>query len=960
MQTAALCLSIALAGGLWPFGNHQEAANGREARATIGSLKAQALPVDPQAPAVDSAAQAMDQYRRFLALQTGPAAMRAEALRRLADLNLEAGVNAESSGEQAGQGAAYFSEAIDLYTELLKLHSQAPAEQAEILYQLSRALEGAGRGDESLQTLDALVAGAPAAGVPAVAAGHHRDEAEFRRGETYFVRQNYAAAVQAYAAVLALGEASAFYQQALYKHGWSLFKLGHNEESLQSFLALLDRQLPAGGREPAALLADMSRADRELLDDTLRVTSIAWSYLDGAASIPASLASSQADSLAGSAEPAWTYLLYQSLGDLYLDKERFRDAAETYEAFVARNPVNAQSPRLQEAAIDAYVRGKFPSLALDAKRQFVQTYGLDAAYWAARRPADEPAVVASLKTHLSDLAAYDHAEAQKSRLPADYERAADWYRRFLAYFPADPESGERSFLLGDLLFESRNFAGARDAYLHSAYDYGPHEHAAEAGYAALLAAREQEKQLSGDALAAWHSEYLDHALRFAATYPAHPEAAVVLTTVAEELYASGQFERALQVAGLVVTLQPPATADQERVAWTVLGHAQFDLGRFADAERSYVRLQGFALPPEQHKAVTERIAASIYRQAESAKATGDTDAAVADFLRIADAAPEATIRPTALFDAATLLLSAKRWPDAVGLLQRFRREFPEHQFNTDVTMKLAVALKEDGRAAEAAGEYERIANAGSSAAADAGEVQRAALWQAAELYGAAGQSGNEARIYEQIVTRFPAPQAEALEARNKLAELAAAQADWPTRQRWLEAIVAADASAGANRTDRSRFLAAMAAIELARPARDAFMAVHLGAPLAASLKLKKSRMEQALSAYGAAAAYGVAQVTTAATFETADLYYQLSLDLLASERPAGLSAEELDEYSLLLEEQAYPFEEKAIDLYRVNAGRVVDGVYDEWVRASFARLHVMAPARYARTERSADVATWLD
>ena len=948
MPAAALCVGIALAGGLWPFagvgGKEQKAAS-----ATIRTLKSRELRVDAEPPAVDSAARAIDQYRRFLALNTGSADMRAEALRRLADLNLDAGVNAESAGDSAGAGAVYFSEAVSLYTELLALRRQAGAgatgDNAEILYQLSRAQEGAGKADEALATLDTLVAGYPGA--------KHLDEAEFRRGETYFVRQNYSAAEQAYAAVLATGDSSAFYEQALYKHGWARFKQGRNEEGLRSFLLLLDRKLAPGGAQPATIVDGMSRAERELLDDTLRVTSITYSYLDGAASIP--------DSLASGPEPAWTYLLYSSLGDLYLEKERFRDAAETYEAFVTHDPVNDEAPRLQQAAIAAYTKGKFPSLVLDAKRKYVETYGLDAPFWATRQQADHASVVVDLKTHLTDLAAHDHSEAQKSRLPADYERAAGWYRRFLAYFPADPESAERSFLLGELLFESRNFAEARDAYLRSAYEYGNHQHAAEAGYAALLASREHEKQLAADALAAdaraaWHAQHVEYALQFAATFPAHPQAGAVLTNVAEELFAAGQLERAVQVAGLVVTLQPPATPDLERVAWTVLAHSQFDLGRFADAENSYQRLRGYDLPPDQRKEVEGRVAASIYRQAEAAQANGDIDAAVANFLRIADATPSAEIRPTALFDAATLLLTNHRWGQAAGLLQRFRREFPEHPFNADVTAKLAAALKEDGRPAEAAAEYERIA-AGNSATAGGSDVQRAALWQAAELYAAAGQPGNEARLYEAIVTRYPNPAAEALEARHKLATLAASGADWNTRKRWLESIVAADAAA---RTDRSRFLAAQAAIELARPKRDAFMATALTAPLKQSLQLKKSFMEQALQAYGAAADYGVAQVTTAATFETAELYYQLSRDLLASERPADLTAEEQEEYGLLLEEQAFPFEEKAIDLFRANAERVTDGVYDEWVRASFARLSVMSPARYARIERSEDVAAWLD
>jgi TolA-binding protein len=943
-HAAALCLGVSLAVVSWPCAAADAAGkNADTSRQTIGTLKPREISIDAEAPAVDSAAQAMDQYRRFLALQTGSASMRAEALRRLADLNLDAGVNAESDGEQAGTGAAYFAEAVTLYTELLELRratgQAATGDDAEVMYQLSRALEGAGKADDSLRTLDSLVARYPSA--------RHQDEAEFRRGETYFVRQDYPAAEQAYAAVLAHGESSVFYEQSLYKHGWALFKQSRNEEGLASFLQLLERRLGPGGAQPAALLAGMSRPERELLDDTLRVTSITYSYLDGAASIP--------DSLAGRAEPAWTYLLYSALGDLYLDKERFGDAAETYEAFVARDPVNDAAPGLQQAAIDAYTRGKFPSLVLDAKRKYVETYGLDAPYWAARQPAAQPAVVVSLKTHLSDLAAHDHSEAQKSGEPADYERAAGWYRRFLAYFPTDPESAERNFLLGELLFESRNFAEARAAYLRAAYDYGAHEHAAEAGYAALLASREHEKQLTGEALTAWHDEYVDYALQFADSFPTHAEAGAVLTSVAEELFASGQLERAVSVAGLVATLQPPATPELERVAWTVLAHARFDLGRFADAESSYVRLLGYELTAAQRREFTDRVAASIYRQAEAAQAGGDIDAAVANFLRIAEAAPDADIRPTALFDAATLLLTSERWNESAGLLRRFRREFPAHAFNGDVTAKLAVALKEDGRAAEAAGEYERIA-----ATDGTPDVQRAALWQAAELYGAAAQPGNAARIYALIVERFPAPPAEALEARHQLSELAAASGDWHTRRRWLAAIVAADAGGGAKRTDRSRFLAANAALELARPVRDSFYAVALTAPLAQSLKLKKTRMEQALQAYGTAAGYGVAQVTTAATFETAELYYQLGLDLLKSERPPELDAEEQEEYALLLEEQAFPFEEKAIELYRANSERVADGVYDEWVRLSFARLAVMAPARYARTERSEDVADWLD
>ena len=193
-----------------------------------------------------------------------------------------------------------------------------------------------------------------------------------------------------------------------------------------------------------------------------------------------------------------------------------------------------------------------------------------------------------------------------------------------------------------------------------------------------------------------------------------------------------------------------------------------------------------------------------------------------------------------------------------------------------------------------------------------------------------------------------------------LADFAQEADDWVDRQKWLNAIVTADAQAGTARTDRSKTLAARASLELALPVRDAFRAVKLEVPLKDSLKLKKKRMEYALAAYGGTADYGVGEVTTAATYEIADLYYTLSQDLMASERPQGLNDEETEQYDILLEEQAFPFEEQAIDILLTNTERTQDGIYDEWVRKSFARLADLIPARFAKSERSERLVAIID
>jgi hypothetical protein len=114
-------------------------------------------------------------------------------------------------------------------------------------------------------------------------------------------------------------------------------------------------------------------------------------------------------------------------------------------------------------------------------------------------------------------------------------------------------------------------------------------------------------------------------------------------------------------------------------------------------------------------------------------------------------------------------------------------------------------------------------------------------------------------------------------------------------------------------------------------------------------------MEIVLKSYGDAAAYGIAEVTTAATFRLGEVYRQFATDLMSSQRPAGLDELALDQYDLLLEEQVFPFEEKAIELFETNAARTAEGLWNEWVQKSLVALASMMPARYRKAERSEDV-----
>jgi TolA-binding protein len=925
---------VVLLGAIWPFGRNKD---DDEQPATIQEVEARVVTVDTTATIDSSELKAMEGYRLFLELADGDPALQAEAMRRLADLQLEAGeVDVRALAEEGLSSG--IDGTIDLYEQLILSHPDYEKSDL-VLYQLARAYEARGDNAAALATLDRLVTEYP--GTP------HWTEAEFRRGETLFVEQRYDEAEAAYAAVLERGPDVAFAEQSLYKLGWSRFKQLDHEGGIDPFFELLDRKLASGNDDPADRFETLGRADQELVNDTLRVLAISFSYLDGAGSI--------GDYLDDHGNRPYAYVVFTGLGDLYIEQERFQDAADAYFAFVDREPAHSKAPLMQVEVIEAYKQGGFADLVLEAKRDFVERYAAGTEYWATRSFSEEPEVAAHLKSNITDLAAYHHAEAQRDGNRREYAEAARWYRTWLDSFPADAEAAGTNFLLAEVLFESGDFDEAAREYERTAYEYPVHESSGEAGYAALLAYDEHEEILTGLGsvveAALWHRQGIDSALRFSRTYPGHERAPAVRTDAAEQLFALDEFAEARDVAA--EALLTPMTPELERTAWTVVAHSEFDLGNFASAESAYLSLKGYLDPLDSERgAIDERIASSIYRQGEQAQAQGQVDEAVDHYLRVGRTVPDSPIRATAEYDAAAALIQAGQWERAAPVLENFRATFPDHELAANATASLAVAYAETGQDLRAAREFEQIARTGATPA-----VRQEALWSAGELYRSGGDSVATAAVLERYVAEYPEPFSQAIEARNQLADLALDRGDASARIRWLEDLVAADALAGAARTDRSLYLAAHAELELAEPARRSFEVSELVAPLEQSLTMKRERMEVALAAYTRAASYGVPEVTTAATYYLAEIYHDLSRDLFASERPPELSALELDQYEILLEEQAFPFEEEAIELHEVNAARTAEGIYDEWVAQSLTELAELNPGRYAKFEKGERLVT---
>ena len=861
-----------------------------------------------------------------------------EVMRRLGDLRLEENEHLNAVDVSEPQVAKQFTTTIIDYKETITLYEDLIAGNPyyelndAVLYQLSRAYEADDQREKMLDSLDRLISKFPDS--------TYYIEAQFRRGEVLFVDKEYRAAERAYAEVIQAGqENNPYYRHALYKQGWSHFKLLDYDIGLHSFIALMDSMLKQGTQEE---IKSLPRPEQELLDDSLRALGLSYAYLGGPKEI----------SKYFSAYGKRTYesLIYDRLGSQYLDKQRYSDAANTYREFVQHNPFNQRAPHFQIKAIDAFKKGKFPSEVLAAKKQFVESYHLNSEYWAHNEIEDAPDVVEFLKTNIIDLAKYYHAVAQKSKKKPDYLEATRWYQAYIDSFPQDPHSAHMNFLLADIWFETKEYSKAVIEFERTAYHYKPHPKDAEAGYAALVAYNDWLKTIK-DAESKTHVKYkqIDSTFQFAQKFPHHPEAPVALTKAAEDLFSQHNFARAITASNLMIEKFPDSDPKLRKSAWTVKAHSSFEIKEYADAEQAYQQaILLLGKDRKKLKKLEEKLAASIYKQGEASQLAGETNTAVKHFLRVGEVVPNSEIRSTAQYDAATLLLNSEQWTQAAEVLEDFRNRFPKHKEQSTVTRKLALVYEKDGRSLLAAQEYERI----SLDKANDAETRRTSSLIAANLYKKENEVSRAIDLYKDYIKRFPTPLEPALEARQSLVDLYAARQDNKSVKQWRKDIITAEAAAGSRSTPRMRYLAAQASLQLAIPKYTVFEASRLKLPLEKSLKVKKVLMQKALDAFELAGAYKVQEVTTAATHYSAQIYHDFSRALMQSDRPSGLSAEELTQYNLLLEEQSFPFEEKAIELYELNAQRTVDGIFDQWVAESLRQLAELVPAKYAKYEQS--------
>src|SRR5690554_1464386 len=878
-------------------------------------------------PAI-SPAEVARRYQKLFSTTDEPS-VRVDALNRLTNIRDRSG---QDIGFSPAEEAVVYQQAIESYESILE-RGAFGGRLDELLYQMAKAHALTGQNEASVKRLQQLVGLYPdSALVP---------EARFRVAESAFAAGSYIEAESGYRNLVdGKADAGDLRNKARYMLGWSLYKQGPHawERAGKRFVAVLDESLPN-----TESLHQVSESSVDSIDDTLRILALMASQRNGAETLMAWLQPTPLRS--------WTPLAFDRLADLYAVQGNAEESVATNRAFATYFPSHPQRAGFMAQVVDVWNQASQPVKARAAMADYVALFD---------NQSDYAALEERYRTKWRDFSRvladfyYTEGGAGSGSVAArNYASAATYYEGLASRSPA---AGEFYRLAGDAWLQAEAYPAALKNYRFAAYDVPGYEHTADAGWAAVALIR---AGVSGELAPSEYRPDLNELAvetdRFTAQHGADPRAPELLAYVANRWLEAGNDEQALNYAVRAVTHEQ--SGPKVRYAgWLVTAQVRQNMLEYGLAERAWREALALAAGESATAAMKQempelqqQLATVIYRQGEQAAEAGKPAIAVAHFQRIETVLPGSEIAIKGRFDAANTLLRASEWQPAINELNRFRADYPTHDLASDIGEKLVLAYTSSSQPIRAARELIDIADNQSTQSESTGGDALTYRLRAAELFHTGEAFDQRNAVYADYLATSPIA-ADAEEhirlqtMRHGLTESGTDPAQWRAK------LVSAELERGWHSTPTLRW-AAGGSVALGAEAAAEFGGVELSMPLEESLARKQRAMQKAQTHFRNAESLGGAGVLPESLFRRAELHRIMARDLMASTAPDDLNELEQMQYTMLLEEEAYPFEERAIALHSENHQGIATTGFNVWVEKSLDVLAKLHPGRYDRSLR---------
>jgi TolA-binding protein len=842
---------------------------------------------------------------------------RRAAMSRLAELEMaelnkldDSRGNSQSTSDNSPAYRESIQRTITLLSATLVEYPDAK-DNDRILYQLAENYEKLDLLDESLNVLKQLAEKFPQS--------PYYPEAQFRIAEHAFVTGDYLTAESAYSEVLFTAGENEFYEKSLLKRGWARYKQGLFAEATEDYVATIKHRKFANYQT-------LSGNEKDDFDEYFRALALATINLGNTNVLK--------DYFTDPSESNYLYQAYQVISAIYVTQQRYTEANSTLNNFIASNPDSDQIPEAYLQQIEVLKSANQNNQFEAAMEAFYKRFNAKSAYWKGKENSQAyDNIKKSMRDNMLLVADGQQQEYRKTKSPANFAAANEWYQRYLSQYSSYARKDKVYTAYAELLATQNMNAEALGYFEKAAYD-GDIVLDKEAAYATIDLTDKLHK-------AQPENLHLAYSLRSVQLYQTEARYQQVSLHAVELAYNNKRYAEAITFAD---SIAPTATETIRNDTNYIKGLSYLKSDNPAEAEKIFADLVSSAKNATDRTRFSNSLALAIYQQAQANQRGEKIDEAIANYARVAQQTGSSEIAPDSLYEAINLAIKHERWNLAVVNIELFQKQYPKHKLYQDATRQLSTAYVKLGQDDRAAIVFEKI-----SAQDNDQDIKRAALWQAGELYESKNNWSDAIRAYNTYATTYTTPYAQYLESMHKLSALYLKQNAQDKAYVWQQKITAVDKqTVKSYKTDRTNLIAASAALALAKAQQSKFEKQRLVEPLAQNLRDKKKFMQDSISLFGQASSYNIAEVTTEATYAIGKIYQLFSKSLLDSERPKNLSAEELEQYNILIEDQAFPFEEKAIEFYEINMARTADGTQSSWIKQSYGELQLLFPSRYGR------------
>lgn len=612
-------------------------------------------------------------------------------------------------------------------------------------------------------------------------------EAWVRLGEYYFdaydVPDALAKAADAYEHAIA-DPAHPLYDKALYKLGWTYYRMDRFDDSVARFIALAD-----------FYQAEAKKRNEEEVGGDLRSEALQYTAISFVDEKWGSLAKAQ-ETFAKLGGRPYEGEIYRRMADVYFDQTKHTEAIEAYRLVLQKDPLIKDAPQIQQRIVQAYERDRKLEEAFAESSKLANMF-VPGTPWHEKWKRDPDVIAASgdlAEKSLYSTAIYHHQQAlvykqeQKfEQAKAAFETAAKAYQSYLGRFPRSKNAYEMEFYWAECLYNSFQFAEAAKHYA-AVRDSGQDvKYQNDSAYSTVLA---WQKQLDLDArtgkspaykvqtskeltelpkpipLNETEKQYVVNSDKYLERAKGGDEKAPgIAYRAAEIFYTHHQYEEARKRFEGIISKYPKTEIAQYAVNLTIESFL---------IEKNFVAVEDFSdkflkngqvIDPKSKLAteLTKFNLGAKFKRAEDLMAKGEYDAAAKKYIELVQAEPKHEFADKALNNAAVCYENVQRFDSALKLYERIFSEYPNSTLADSALFRVAVNAERSYDYDKAIEKYQKLVKEYPQA-----KDRENALYNTARLMEALQRYNEAAAAYLRFADAYPkseeAPKAQFLAA----------------------------------------------------------------------------------------------------------------------------------------------------------------------------------------------------